>query len=54
VANDIGQIKSVKGSSVALSNQFGQGAHKPVVAGKDNPKDTKPSNPADGPVPMPK
>lgn len=48
-------IKSVKGTSMGLNGQKGDGAQKPNMgAGKDSPGGTKPPMPAPGPVPMPK
>lgn len=55
MANDIGDIKSVNGTSMNLNTQPGQGTMKPSSsAGKANPGDTKPSTPAEPAVPMPK
>ena len=54
MANDIGSVSSITGTSMALNTQAGQGTQKPSWKGKDNPGDTKPDRPADGPVPMPK
>lgn len=54
MADDIGSVGSINGTSMALNTQAGQGAQKPSAKGKDNPGDTKPPYPAPGPVPMPK
>lgn len=54
MANDIGNVRGCKGTSMALNSQPGQGTQKPSCNGKDSPGGTKPSKPADGPVPMPK
>ena len=55
MADDIGDIKSINTSSMALNTQAGDGAQKPMTkGGKDNPGDTKPPKPAEGHVPMPK
>lgn len=55
MANDIGDIKSVNGTSMNLNTQPGQGTNKPsATAGKANPGDTKPSCPAEPAVPMPR
>ena len=54
MADEIGSIKAIRGTSVALNNQAGQGAHKPSASGKDNPGDTKPPEIKGGNVPMPK
>lgn len=53
--DDIGSVKSIDGTSMALNNQAGQGAQKPSAkAGNSDPGGTKPSKPADAPVPMPR
>lgn len=54
MANDIGDIKSVNGSSMALNTQRGDGAMKPSAKGSDNPGNTKPPMAPSAPVPMPK
>ena len=54
MADDIGSVKSVTGTSMALNNQKGYGGQKPMASGNSNPGGTKPEKPADGPVPMPK
>ena len=55
MADDVGSVKSVNGTSMALNNQPGQGTQKPSAkAGNSNPGGTKPPRPVDGPVPMPK
>lgn len=54
MADDIGSIKSINGTSLSLNNQSGQGGQKPSVsAGNSNPGDTKPKRPEQGPVPIP-
>jgi hypothetical protein len=52
--NTIGDVTGIKGTSIALNNQRGDGAQKPVASGNDNPNDTKPPKPAEAPVVMPK
>ena len=52
--NDIGSVTGINGTSMALNNQAGQGAVKPMATGKDNPGDTKPKMEPEKPVPMPK
>jgi len=42
MANDIGNITSVSGSSMALNSQKG-GAAKPSASGQSNPNGTKPA-----------
>lgn len=54
MSNEIGNVKGINGSSMALNGQAGQGAQKPSASGKDSPGGTKPPKPADGAVPMPK
>jgi hypothetical protein len=54
MANEIGNVSSVRGTSTELNTQPGNGANKPAFSGKENPGDTKPPYPAPGPVPMPK
>lgn len=54
MADEIGSIKSVNGTSMALNGQAGQGANKPMASGKCDPGGTKPAKPAEAPVPMPK
>lgn len=56
MADDIGSVRGISGTSVALNNQSGQGAVKPSAKGEGNPNGCKPSRPegADGPVAMPK
>ena len=53
MADDIGNIKSVNGSSVALNCQKGQGAVKTSASGNHNPGDTKPPRAPESPVPIP-
>lgn len=53
--NEIGEQKSIRGTSMALNGQKGDGAQKPNMGrGNDNPGNTKPPKPDCGPVPMPK
>lgn len=54
MANDIGNVKGITGNSMALNGQAGQGGVKPMASGNGDPGGTKPSMPADKPVPMPK
>jgi hypothetical protein len=53
-SNDIGMVKGVTGTSMGLNTQAGMGGQKPSAAGNANPGGTKPSKPADAPVPMPR
>lgn len=53
--NEIGNIKSINGSSMGLNTQKGDGANKPNMGkGDKSPGGTKPEKPMAGPVPMPK
>ena len=55
MADDIGTIKSINGTSMNLNNQPGMGTQKPSAsAGKADPGGTKPPMEKDGAVPMPK
>jgi hypothetical protein len=54
MADDIGDIKEIRGTSMALNGQKGQGAQKPSAMGKDDPGGTKPPEARDEHVPMPK
>lgn len=55
MANDIGSVRSVSGTSMNLNGQKGEGAQKPMPsAGSANPGGTKPEKAPSGPVPMPK
>lgn len=54
MADDIGSIKSVNGTSISLNGAPGQGTQKPVASMKTNVGGTAPPKPADGPVSMPK
>ena len=55
MADDIGSIKGITGTSMNLNTQTGQGTQKPSAsAGKADPGGTKPPMPKDGEVPMPK
>jgi len=40
MANDIGSVKSVRGTSTELNGQPGCGSQKPAFTGKENPGDT--------------
>jgi hypothetical protein len=43
MANNVGDVKSIKGTSMALNGQRGDGASKPNMGnGKDSPGGTKP------------
>lgn len=42
MSNDIGSVRGITGSSMALNTQPGDGANKPAFGGKDNPGNTKP------------
>lgn len=53
--NDIGSVRGITGTSMALNTQSGQGTQKPSASsGNSNPGGHKPSKPAEGNVPMPK
>lgn len=54
MANDIGGVKGVSGSSMALNTQRGEGAMKPSPTGNSNPGNTKPPKAEECHVPMPK
>lgn len=54
MANEIGSIKPVNGTSMGLNGQTGMGGHQPSAAGNANPGNTKPPKPAETPVLMPK
>jgi hypothetical protein len=54
MSNDIGSVKGVMGTSMALNTQSGQGTQKPSASGKSDPGGTKPMKAPEGPVPMPK
>lgn len=54
MADDIGSVKSVGGTSMGLNGQMGCGGQKPSSMGNASPGGTKPPKPADGPTPMPK
>ena len=51
MANDIGSVKGINGTSNSLNGQAGQGAVKPVVGSKTT---DAPPKPAEAGVPMPK
>lgn len=52
--DEIGNVKGITGSSMALNNQKGDGGQKPSASGNHNPGMTKPDKPPQGEVPMPK
>jgi hypothetical protein len=53
--DQIGDIKSINGTSVQLNNQPGQGGVKPSASGgKADPGGHKPERTKEEPVPMPK
>lgn len=53
--NEIGNIKSINGASIALNGQKGDGGQKPNMGkGDKSPGGTKPSKPECAPTPMPK
>jgi hypothetical protein len=55
MANDIGSLKSVSGSSMNLNTQRGEGGMKPVpTSGTASPGGTKPPKAEECHVPMPK
>ncbi len=55
MADEIGSIKSIQGTSMNLNTQKGEGAQKPMPSGgTSNPGGTKPDKPECGPVKMPK
>lgn len=54
MANEIGSVKGITGTSMALNGQSGQGGVKPQPSGKGDPGGTKPDKPAACSVPMPK
>lgn len=54
MANDIGNVTGIRGTSTELNTQPGQGADKPSFSGKENPGDTKPPMPKERTVEMPK
>ena len=54
MANDVGDIKEIRGTSMNLNTQAGQGAVRPEAsAGKENPGDTKPKMPKEEHVKIP-
>ena len=55
MADDIGSVKGITGTSMGLNTAPGQGGQKPSAsAGKSDPGGTKPTRPAEPPVPMPR
>jgi hypothetical protein len=54
-SNEIGSIKSINGTSMAINTQKGDGANKPNMGkGDSSPGMTKPPKAECKPVPMPK
>lgn len=54
MANDIGSVTGINGTSTGINNQGGNGCEKPSAAGNANPGGTKPARVPDSKVPMPK
>lgn len=54
MGDQIGNVRGITGSSMALNGQKGESAQKPMASGNHNPGGTKPDKPACGSVPMPK
>lgn len=54
MADEIGNVRGITGTSTALNGQGGQNAQKPSASGSSNPGGTKPSKPPEGHVQMPK
>lgn len=55
MADDIGDVRGIKGTSMNLNTQPGSGGQKPEPkSGSSDPGDTKPERHEDGHVPMPK
>ena len=54
MANDIGSVKGVTGTSTELNTRRGTGGEKPEFIGKANPGNTKPPRAPEVAVPMPK
>ena len=54
MADEIGNVKGVTGTSMGINGQSGAGGQKPSCAGNTSPGNTKPPREADGKVPMPK
>lgn len=52
--NEIGNVKGINGTSMALNTQKGVGSDKPMATGNSNPGGTKPERVSEKPVPMPK
>lgn len=52
--NEIGNIRSIDGTSMALNGQAGQGGTRPSAKGNGDPGDTKPPMEKEEHVPMPK
>lgn len=54
MADEIGNVRGITGSSMGLNGQAGAGGQKPSATGNKNPGDTKPPRIEEGKVPMPK
>lgn len=54
MADEIGNVRGVTGSSMGINGQSGAGGQKPSAAGNMSPGGTKPPREPDGKVPMPK
>jgi hypothetical protein len=55
MADDIGSVRGISGTSMNLNTQEGCGTPKPsATAGTSNPGDTKPPRAPEKPVQMPK
>ena len=52
--NNIGNVRGIMGSSMALNTQKGEGGQKPDAKGNHDPGGTKPSSPVEEHVAMPK
>lgn len=54
MADDIGSVKGVTGTSMGHNSQSGAGGQKPSFSGNSNPGGCKPHRAPEGTVPMPK
>jgi hypothetical protein len=54
MADDIGSVRGVTGTSMGLNSQKGAGGQKPMATGNSNPGGCKPERVPEGKVPMPK
>lgn len=54
MANDIGSVKGITGTSTEINGRPGAGGDKPGFGGSANPNNTKPPRAPDCNVPMPK